>query len=159
MHKLAQTKRWALGGAVIFMMFALACSAEAAAPPEPTATPRVLPESTITETSGRIFLIAPVGDFQEGWADLTETPDGLRVELDVDPGESFAQPAHIHLGDCGQLGDVFRALENVVAGNSVTVFEDLAITDIATGGMAINIHKSFADFPTYTACGEIPALS
>ena len=135
-----------------------ACAAEAVSTPEPTATTRALPASTVNATSGRIFLIAPKGTYQEGWADLTETPDGLRVAVDVTPLWEFTQPAHIHLGDCDQLGGIAYNLENVNLGKSVTVFEGVKLADVATGGMAINLHNSFRDFPTYTACGVIPAL-
>jgi hypothetical protein len=160
----SQMRNWSrniavLAGAVtLTAIVAAACASEAASTPESTATPRALPTSTVNATSGRIFLIAPVGTYQEGWADLTETPDGLRVALDVEPGGALAQPAHIHLGDCDQLGDIAHTLENVIGGKSVSVFAGVMIEDVATGGMAINIHRSFSDFPTYTACGVIPAL-
>lgn len=147
-----------LGIITIAAIGAAGCEAQDESTPQPTETPRALPTSVITETHAEIFLIAPEGDFQEGWAYLTDTPEGLKVELDVSPGASSAQPAHIHLGGCDQLGDILHSLENVIGGTSESVFEGVTLADVANGDTAINIHRSFADFPTYTACGEIPPL-
>lgn len=121
-------------------------------------TPDNRPESTIDASSGRIYLTAPMGVYQQGWAELRDTPAGLSVEVDVKPAEAVAQPAHIHLGSCQQLGDIFRYLTNIVGGRSSTIVPDVTVADVATGGMSINLHKAFSDFDTFTACGEIPAL-
>jgi hypothetical protein len=140
----------------------VACS-EAEAGVTPTVTPVARsaadqPVSEITESTGRIWLRAPIGDHQTGWATLTETEAGLQVELDLEPSEPVAQPAHVHVGTCDQMGAVEYPLENVIAGHSVTEITGATIEDIASGGHAINVHLSFADFKTFTACGNIPAL-
>jgi hypothetical protein len=121
-------------------------------------TPDPQHQSTVTADSGRIFLIAPSGTYQEGWAELRNTPDGMTVELDVSPKYAPLQPTHIHLGSCDQLGNVAYTLQDVLLGQSTTLIPGVTIADVATGGMAINIHRGYDDFPTYTACGEIPSL-
>lgn len=148
---------------VAVMTISVAACSEAEAGLAPTA-PAVTrgatdqPVSEITESTGRIWLQAPIGDHQTGWATLTETVDGLHVELEIAPSAPVAQPAHIHIGTCDQMGAVEYPLENVIAGHSVTEIDGVTIEDIAAGGHAINVHLSFADFKTFTACGNIPAL-
>ncbi len=141
-------------------LLAAACGgAQAAKPATPTTEP-ALPEheSTITDTMAEIWLVAPMGNHQEGWATLWEQDGSLFVEINVSPPEAVAQPAHIHQGDCSQLGVIDHRLENVIAGKSLTELEGFSIEDLANGNLAINLHLSFADFSTFTACGEIPAL-
>ena len=116
------------------------------------------PVSEISETAGHIWLEAPAGNFQKGWATLSETEKGLRVELDLAPAEPVAQPAHIHVGTCDQLGAVVYPLENVIGGHSITDISESDVEDVANGEYSINVHLSFADFKTFTACGEIPAI-
>ena len=143
-------------------LLVLACgSAEAVTVTAPTpfsGSPADSPVSEITETTGRIWLEAPTGVFQTGWATLAEESGSLKIEIQVAPSEAVAQPVHIHHGTCDQLGVVEHRLKNVIGGHSLTSLPDLSVSDVATGGLAINVHLSFADFSTFTACGEIPAL-
>ena len=139
-------------------LFMAACSGEPSATVEPSPTPDDRPQSTISEDLARIYLVAPQGTYQEGWAELRNTAAGVTVTLDVAPSYAETQPAHIHLGNCDQLEDIVHNLVDVFLGESTTEIPGVTIADVATGGMAINIHRSFGDFPTYTACGEIPAL-
>lgn len=121
-------------------------------------SPGDTPISEVTQTTGRIWLEAPTGVYQTGWATLSEVDGSLKVDVSVTPSEAVAQPAHIHLGTCDQLGVVVHSLENVIGGHSVTDFPGISIEDVATGAFSVNLHLSFADFATFTACGEIPAL-
>ena len=143
-------------------LIAVACgSVEAVTVVPPTvgtSSPNDEPVSEVTETSGHIWLVAPTGDHQRGWGNLIEEDGVLKVEVDVQPAEPVAQPAHIHEGTCDQLGPIVYRLENIVGGHSMTELPDVTMEDLATGNMAINLHLSFADFATFTACGEIPAL-
>lgn len=79
------------------------------------------------------------------------------MTVDVEPPSDTAQPIHIHAGTCDDVGDIVYTLENVVRGHSETQI-DAPITEILSGERLINIHRSFQDFPTYTACGELPDL-
>ncbi len=145
------------------MLVAVGCSAEAA---QPTSTVEPFPNgaldapvSEVSASSGRIWLEAPIGNYQEGWADLSMENGNLFVEVDVTPAEPVAQPAHIHTGSCDELGGVAYSLENIVGGHSMTEIEGVSISDVATGEYSINLHLSFSDFATFTACGEIPAIT
>jgi hypothetical protein len=143
-------------------VFAIACGSASALPvTESTAdagNPGDTPISVVDETEGRIWLEAPTGDFQTGWATLFEENGNLKVDITVTPPEAVAQPAHIHLGTCDNLGVVVHSLENIIGGHSLTDIPDSSIEDVATGGMAINLHLSFSNFALFTACGEIPEL-
>ena len=117
------------------------------------------PISEVSESSGRVWLQTPERNFQEGWATFTEVDGELVVEIEVAPPEPAAQPAHLHFGTCDSLGGVFEILQNVsVRGTSRTVLQGLTMEDVATGDLSVNLHKSFSDFATFTACGEIPRL-
>lgn len=114
--------------------------------------------SMMTESNGRIWLEAPVGKYQSGWATFSKVDGGLKIEIDVTPPEPVPQPAHIHMGNCANMGEVAHKLESIVGGKSVTVISDIGIRDVATGELTVNLHRSFDDFPTFTACGDIPGI-
>jgi hypothetical protein len=50
---------------------------------------------------------------------------------------------------------VLHALQNVVKGNSTTIIE-LSLEEIINDGAMVNVHASYADASTYTACGQLP---
>ena len=89
---------------------------------------------------------------------MWEEGGSLFVDVEVSPPEAVAQPAHIHMGTCAALGVVEHSLANIIRGHSLTEIPGLRMRDVATGELAINLHLSFADFSTFTACGEIPSL-
>ncbi len=155
-------KKYSLLGIAAIAITVVACTqTEARTDPTPTllaGSPVDQPISEISDSAGHIWLEAPIGDYQTGWATLTETGDGLRVELDLTPAEPVAQPAHIHVGTFDQMGAVVYPLENVIGGRSVSELPGLTVEEIASGEYAMYVHFSFADFKTFTACGEIPAL-
>ncbi len=146
----------------MLMLILAGCGdAEAARPTSvtnATAAPAEPSRSVISATEATIWLEAPKGRHQTGWARLWEGNDSLFVEIDVSPAAAVAQPAHIHLGECLMLGGIDHRLENVIGGHSLTELPGVTIADLATGDLAINLHQSFADFATFTACGEIPSL-
>ena len=91
---------------------------------------------------------------------------------------SAAHPAHIHFGSCGELGEVFFPLSDVVPDSLVqegslvstsgkigvetgapvaisTSTIDVTIAELITGPHAINVHKSAEEIGTYVACGDL----
>lgn len=156
-------KRFILFTFSAFAIAAFGCgSSDATVQSSPTEIPvpaEAVPVSTISETEALIWLEAPTGVHQTGWARVWEEADSLFVEVDVSPPSAVAQPAHIHQGQCSKLGVIDYRLENIVGGHSISEFEGVKLRDVATGNFAINLHASFADFSTFTACGEIPVLS
>ena len=146
---------WSGMGALIALM---ACSTSAESTPDTASNPAEIPESTIEPGAARIYLSEPSGDYQAGWADITEEASGLRIVISVEPAEPAAQPIHIHAGTCETVGEVVYSLENVVGGQSSTLLPDLELAAIAHGDMVINLHRSFSEFRVFTACGAIPVM-
>jgi hypothetical protein len=84
--------------------------------------------------------------------------DGITVNVSV-VGEpaGAVQPMHIHTGSCGpSLGGVYKPLQNLVDGHSVTNVAGVTISDLERGTYAINIHKGPGPLiSTYVACADI----
>lgn len=96
-------------------------------------------------------------------------------------GDNAGHPAHIHKGTCDTLGDVVFPLNNLVApgmeatpivgseaspvaspvsGSSAVVAESTtkvngSLTDIVSGGHAVNVHESKEKIQNYIACGDV----
>lgn len=110
------------------------------------------------ETVITLHISSPTGGGQSGSAVLTSSGDQTTVVIDVEPPASDVQPIHIHTGMCGEIGTVIEPLENVIRGDSTTVLKR-PLGELAIAGMLINIHASFEDFRTSTACVELPVLN
>ncbi len=121
---------------------------------EPTPTPVITSSNGITRII--VHLSAVQGDGQIGSAILVTDGTTTTVEIDVGPITSEAQPIRIHTGKCEDVGSVVHALQNVVSGKSNTAL-DLSLDEILTGDVLVNVHASYADLSTYTACGQLPA--
>jgi len=68
---------------------------------------------------------------------------------------STAQPAHIHLGSCPNVGAVKYPLNSVVNGKSETTL-NVSLAQLKTElPLAINVHKSAAEINVYTACTDL----
>jgi hypothetical protein len=95
-----------------------------------------------------------------GTATLREKGTKLEVTLDL-PGAptDTPHPAHIHVGSCGHPGEVFRNLNPVENGRSVTLLDGLKLADVTNGGYYINVHKSVEESAVEISCGHIPAAS
>ena len=80
--------------------------------------------------------------------------DGVRR-----PGEGRGcQPAHIHKGTCAKLDPKpTYPLSDVVGGMSKTTVPGITVAKLLAAPMAINVHKSAKELPTYVACGNISA--
>ena len=95
--------------------------------------------------------------------DVVMTQDGDNVVVTVTtqnaPADT-AQPIHIHDGTCDKLNPKpHYPLTTLQDGKSVTTLKNMQLSDLMTGGFAINIHHSTSDVPTYYACGNIPKMS
>src|SRR5579863_1218397 len=76
-----------------------------------------------------INLGAQNGSKQDGQAFLNDTPNGLRVKVQVKNEPAGAsEPAHIHQGTCAKLNPApWKPLTNVVGGVSVTTLSGLTL--------------------------------
>ena len=93
---------------------------------------------------------------ESGTAVLTEKDGKVTVSLNVTGGApGVAQPAHIHVGSCPEVGAVAYPLTNVVGGKSETVL-DVTLAQLAgEQPLGINVHKSAAEAKVYVACGDL----
>jgi len=97
-----------------------------------------------------------------GTAAVEDQGDGTtRVDLVLEGVDAEGEyPAHIHAGQCPEVGDITYPLEPVVfnanagAGVSVTIV-DAPIDEILAEQSAINVHL-YSDPSVYVACGNLP---
>jgi hypothetical protein len=106
-----------------------------------------------------VTMKAENGSGEDGTATLAQKGDDVVVTLDVKNGTTTPQPAHIHTGTCAKLGGVQDPLTSVISGKSTTTVKNTKLSDLETGGFAINVHRSASDLGTYVSCGDIPKTS
>lgn len=102
------------------------------------------------------FTAAP--DLNEsGTATLKQEGSDVVVTLKMKNPASAAQPAHIHAGTCATLNPKpTYPLKNVTDGTSTTTLSGVKLSELETGGFAINVHKSTTEGAVYVSCGDIP---
>jgi hypothetical protein len=146
-------KRWIPLGAVLLLLpvFVLAaCGGDsdgqgAAAGTPATASNEVIVKLAEQNSSG-----------ESGTATLTATGASTRVVLELKNPTTDSQPAHIHRGTCENLDpDPLYGLVNVIQGRSETVV-NVPLSELTTGGLALNVHQSNAKLNEYVACGNLP---
>jgi Cu/Zn superoxide dismutase len=96
------------------------------------------------------------GSGEDGTATLTQKDADVVVAIDLKNGTATPQPAHVHVGPCSKLGGVKYPLTNVVNGKSESTLKGIKLSDLQSGDLAINVHKSADDLATYVSCGDIP---
>ena len=97
---------------------------------------------------------------QAGSATLTPQGEKTKVVILLSHAPAgVAQPAHIHLGQCGKLDPAPKwKLEAVRDGQSTTVVP-ASLDTILKEKAAINVHKSAEEAQVYVSCGNIiPAM-
>lgn len=97
------------------------------------------------------------GSGQSGTATLTPAGDGrTTVVLELSNPPEAPQPAHVHPGPCGDLGDPIAGLQNLVDGRSESTVS-MSLDDLRTGDLVVHAHRSEAEFEISVACAPIPA--
>ena len=113
-------------------------------------------EKTAAPGSVTVELKAVGDSGVSGEATLTPVDNKTKVAITLTGApEGVAQPAHIHQGTCEELGAPKYPLSAVENGKSETTI-DAKVSDLTTGDLAINVHKSKEEIAAYVACGEIP---
>lgn len=104
-----------------------------------------------------INLSAENGSKQDGQAFLNDTPDGLKVKVQLKNEPAGAsEPAHIHEGTCAKLNPTpWKPLTNVASGVSTTTIKGLTLAELKKGQYAINVHLSASNLGHYVACGDL----
>ena len=115
----------------------------------------LLPTSAGAQQSVTIVLTAQNSSGQSGTAVLTADGPATKVVIALSnaPGP---HPAHIHAGACPTPGAVVFPLTAVANGRSETTVA-ASLSTILGEPHAINVHKSPAEIPVYTSCGDISA--
>lgn len=113
---------------------------------------------------------------QSGTATLTETREGLKVEIVIrKANDDRLYPTHLHEGRCGEIGPALSTLPNTTRSivldfmrdpsqysaasdggtlMSRTTLPDARLADISDGGWLINVHDP-RDNSLYVSCGNI----
>jgi len=105
----------------------------------------------------RVFALGALNASGElGTVTLTAVGEKTRVDVALaNAPTDVPQPAHIHEGSCAKLDPKPKyPLTTVVDGTSTTMV-DVPMSQLVAGGLAVNVHKSTKDIPTYIACGEL----
>ncbi len=118
----------------------------------------------MTPAAGKPVVVqinAQNGSGEHGTATLLQGPTGLIVKVKlIGAPAGVGQPMHIHTGTCATLNPAPKyPLTLGMDGVSETTLSTVKLSDIQTGGFAINVHKSTTDIPAYVACGDIPKAS
>ncbi|MFT3714252.1 MAG: CHRD domain-containing protein [Archangium sp.] len=105
---------------------------------------------------------------QSGFAVIQELANELLITVETsipDYQGPMGQLAHIHKGNCGEIGDIvvgldrLKLLSNQERWGSTTRKKYAEITikfdDFKKGDWAINVHDE-RDNPVYVSCGEVP---
>ena len=93
-----------------------------------------------------------------GTATFTDTAGGAEVVFNLTGTPSgIAQPAHIHLNNCANIGGVKYPLTSPMNGNSVTMLNVGIDQILAELPLSINVHKTSQEASVYVACGNIVA--
>ncbi len=107
----------------------------------------------------RVYALATQNASGElGTVTLTAVGDKTRVEIALaNAPTDVPQPAHIHEGSCAKLDPKPKYPLGVVTDGTLTAMVDVPMAQLVAGGLAVNVHKSTKEIPTYIACGELGA--
>lgn len=99
------------------------------------------------------------GSGVSGTATLTDSPDGIVVEISLEGNVEGSHPAHFHEGTCDTMDPLvpIYPLADVDAdGTSVTTVPDVSLADVTGDPFVINVHASLVELPVIITCGNIP---
>jgi hypothetical protein len=104
----------------------------------------------------RLELVEENESGQSGTAVISPVDgESARIVMEVARAPDVPQPAHVHPGPCGNLGDPIAALESLVNGRSETIVP-ISLADLQRGGLVVHAHKSEAEFEVSVVCAAIP---
>lgn len=153
--------KFVIGLFALGMVALAACSSSEETTPSPwiETSDDPTPTAVVSINNGQsrvvVHLSPNQGPGQTGSATLTSDGNTTIVEVVLSPTVAEAQPMHIHVGQCDEVGSVLHALENIVKGESVTTIAQ-PLSEILEQGALVNVHASYTDASNYTACGPLP---
>ena len=148
--------------AVIFLGYMMFFNKEKSSPtsnaPKVTASPSASTSAIPSASASEVLInLAEENESSEsGTATLTEANGKVKVTLKlVGAPKDVAQPAHIHVGACPEVGAVKYPLNSPVNGMSETVL-DTTFAKLKTElPLGINVHKSATESKVYVSCGDL----
>lgn len=111
----------------------------------------------VDTASEAVFSLAQQnGSGESGSATFREVDGQVVVTLELTGApEGVAQPAHIHVGNCPDVGAVTYPLESPVNGQSETTL-DVTFEQLRSElPLAVNVHKSQAEASVYVSCADL----
>lgn len=129
--------------------------------PTPPATP---PTTTTTEQTAspsamldKTITLSEQNDSGEsGTATLSEVDGKVKVILKlIGAPKDITQLAHIHVGECPDVGAVKYPLTSPVNGVSETMLDATLAQLKAELPLGINVHKSAEEAKVYVSCGDL----
>lgn len=116
----------------------------------PVVSPTPQESKTITVT-----LSAQNDSSQDGTALISEMGGKTKVNVTLTNFPKDAQPSHLHLGGCSDLGDIKFPLSLVLNGSAETLLDMDFESFKKELPLALNVHKSASDPQTYVSCGDV----
>ncbi|MEK7138093.1 MAG: hypothetical protein AAB787_01150 [Patescibacteria group bacterium] len=112
------------------------------------------PEVVVKSFSATIAALNESG--LSGTARVTDSEGKAKVVVNLTGTQaSAAEPAHLHIGTCTNLGEPKYALSPIVNGVSETVL-DVSVDEVSANlPLALNIHKSETEMDANIACGDL----
>jgi len=102
-----------------------------------------------------VVLSAQNDSGESGTVTIIKDNGEIKVAVSLSGAPSSAQPAHIHIGSCADLGGVKYPLSNVLNGSSETIIDVSLGQLLSELPLAVNVHKSPEEVAVYVACGDI----
>lgn len=128
-------------------------------------TPPVAPATTTTDqtaspsaamTDVTITLAEQNKSGEVGTATLSEVDGKVKVTLNMSGApKDIAQPAHIHVGSCPDVGAVKYPLTSPINGISETILDVTPAQLKSELPLGINVHKSADEATVYVSCGDL----
>ncbi len=143
---------------VLVLGYMLFSNKQQTSSPEMTSTPSTessaSPSAMVNEVT--VTLSEQNNSKESGIATLTEEGGKVKVTLKMTGAlAGVAQPAHIHVGACPDVGAVKYPLTNVMDGMSETTL-DVTLAQLKSElPLGINVHKSVAESKIYVSCGDL----
>ena len=95
------------------------------------------------------------GSGQSGRVSLVDRGNDTEVVLTLSPGAMESKLAHLHFGQCPDLGDLAFGLSNLNPRMSNTLLKGVSLDTLRTGDFGINHHNA-QDKSISTTCGSVP---
>lgn len=136
-----------------FMMFS---NKPQTTPPPATTTTEETASPSAAMSDVTITLSEQNKSGESGTATLSEVDGKVKVMLEMSGApKDIAQPAHIHVGVCPDVGAVKYPLTSPINGVSETMLDVTLAQLKAELPLGINVHKSGEEATVYVSCGDL----